>query len=246
MLSRIKMVFRAYSFFRAKQLACLVCSIMCMQTIFAQPDVKTELKKVNKAYRSAENLAMDVTVLVYKDKSDKTGSVLGSGWMKKAGKKYYSKFGKDEMLMNEKGTFVIDNEKKQITYYEAENTMMKNAVEIPDIDSVLSETDSIAYKGEDSDSKQYSFYNENSPIRQTDMFVYKKNSLLKKIIYYYKENNEDENYDMYKVVIDYKNIKLEKPDDAVFSEKKYVVIEQEKLRTTPAYKTYKLKISENE
>jgi hypothetical protein len=219
--------------------------MFCMQTCLAQLADKKELKKINMAYRS-ENLSMDITVLTYKDKNDKTGTALGSGWMRKSGKKYYSKFGKDEMLMNEKGTFIIDNQQKEITFYETENNVIKNPVEIPDIDSVLAEIDSVLYKGEDGDSKHYCFYDANADIKQTDMYVYKNNSFLKRIVYYYKEDSKEESYDMFKVVIDYKNIKLDKPDDATFSEKKYVLIEQGKIKTAPAYKAYKLKISENE
>jgi hypothetical protein len=219
---------------------------LCTLDFFAQSSVRADLKKVNQAYRSADNLSMDISAIMYKDKNDQTGSLVGSGGMKKSGKKYYSKFGKDEMLINEKGVLIIDNQKKFMTYYEPENTAIKNTMELPDVDSILAQTDSIVYKGEDGDSKHYCFYDKDAAIKQTDIYVYKKNALLKRIIYYYKEGNEEESYDMYKVVIDYKNIKLDKPNDAVFSEKKYVLIEGGIIKPTPAYQTYKLKISENE
>ena len=221
---------------------CLFFSVLLQ----AQSLVKPELKKVNQAYLTAADLSMDITVFMYKNKVDKTGSLLGNGWMKKSGKNYHSKFGTDEMLINAKTTLIIDNKKKQITFFEPNNTKIKTPAQLPNIDSMLTVMDSVIYKGEDGDSKHFCFYSAGSPIKQTDIYVYKKNSFVKRIIYYYKENSKEENYDMYKIINDYKNIKLDKLTENEFSENKYITIEQGKVKVAPAYQSYKLNLSENE
>jgi hypothetical protein len=185
-------------------------------------------------------------VFTYKDKNDKTGNSFGNGWIKKSGKNYHSKFGKDEMLINGNVNLIIDNQKKTILVFEPHNNKIKQAEQMPDVDSMLTSMDSVAYMGEEADSKHFCFYDKDALIKQTDIYVYKKNSLVKRIIYYYKESTKEESYGMYKVIIDYKNIKLDKLPESDFSENKYITVERGKAKLAPAYQSYKLNISENE
>jgi hypothetical protein len=224
----------------------LVLLVLCTQQFYGQSKAAAELKKVSQAYLTMENLSMDVVVKSYKSKEDKTGTLMGEGSIKKSGKNYYSKFLKTEMLINSKATLVIDNDQKSIVYFEPDNMVIKNNEQIPDVDSILAATDSVFYKGVEGAFKHFCFYDYQNPIKQTDLYVDKTSSLLKRIVYFYKENTKEENYDAYKVVIEYENIQQEKIPESFFSEKKYIVLEKDYLKAAPAYKAYKVIHSENE
>jgi hypothetical protein len=222
------------------------CILLICTNHFYGQTAGSELNKVRDAYLKVENLSMNVVVKSYKSKNDKAGVLMGSGNIKKSGKNFYSNFLETEMLINSKVTLVIHNDEKVIVYFEPDNIVIKNNQQLPHVDSILATADSFNYKGIEGSSKHFSFYDYHSPIKQTDLFVDKNSSLVTRIVYYYKEDSKEENYDAYKVVIDYENINYETIPASFFSEKKYILLEQAYLKPAPAYKTYKIIHSENE
>jgi mannose-1-phosphate guanylyltransferase len=212
----------------------------------AQKNNITEFKKITQAYYSAENLSMEVMVTIYKDKNDKTGTLLSTGWMKKSGTNYYSSFDKKEFLSNSNGIFIIDDREKSIQYYHRNNNLAEKMSQMPNVDSLMALSDSSVFKGEEDNAKHYCFYNSESYIFKTEMYVDKTTNFVNKIIYHYKEAAEDESTEMDRVCIVYKNINQDKIEEHIFSEKKYVTIESGKVQATEAYKKYKLILPENE
>jgi hypothetical protein len=224
----------------------IVCGFLFIQNLVAQIKVQEELKKTVQAYKAVQNLSMNVTAMMYKDKKDKTGILFGNGFMKKSGLLYLSNFGKDEMLTNTQGTFIIDNEEKSITYFKPNNVSVKVPESMPNIDSLMSLNDSVLYKGENAETRHFCFYSSANAIKKTDIYISKSNYFIKKIIYQYAESTDEETFDMDRLIIDYKIISTEKIDEAVFSENKYLKIENKKITPVGVYQKYKLILSENE
>ena len=226
---------------------CLFFLLGLLEYSFAQ-NAATELSKTTQAYIAADNLSMDAEVTVYKDKNDNKGSLMGLGLIRKTKENYYSKFVTDEMISNKHCTLIIDHDDKTVTYFEAANLIKnKKNYQLPNIDSLLTHNnDSVVYIGLQNGYKHFSFYNKFSPIIQTDLFIDQKTSFVKKIVYYYADSNEEESYDMYKVMIEYKNISLKNPGSDFFSEKKYIQMQKGQPVLNANYKNYKLTIAKNE
>lgn len=220
--------------------------LFCVHFLNAQKDYTAEFKKITRAYFTAENLSMEVAVTIYKDKNDKTGMLMSNGWMKKSGTNYYSNFDKKQLLSNKNGIFIIDDKEKSIHYYKLNKDMDGKMNQMPNVDSLVKLSDSVMFKGEEGNTKHYCFYDDESYIFKTDMYVNNVTHFITKIIYHYKEAQEDESTEMDRVCILYKNISVEKIDEIAFSEKKFVTIESGQVKPTEAYKKYKLIFPENE
>src|SRR5437016_567124 len=80
--------------------------------------ITDDLKKMREAIQNSNTISSDVLVIGYKDKSDKKGSVIGTGMLRKAKNSYYSKFDSDELISNKNCTLIIDHNDKSVTWFE--------------------------------------------------------------------------------------------------------------------------------
>ena len=220
--------------------------ILCVKTSFAQK-ASDELMKVRQAYIDAENFCADVNVVGYKDKSSSNTVQIGNGMLRKTKSFYYSKFSGSEMISNSKYTFIVNHNEKVITVFDIPQILdLYKKQELINIDTLLSGTDSVAYKGIANGLKTFSFYSTSSDIYRTELSVDAKTNFISKVVYYYKEPDEEDSYDVDRIVIEYKNVSTKKPDDSFFSEKKFFEKINGKLSVTAAFSKYKLKVVENE
>jgi outer membrane lipoprotein-sorting protein len=209
-------------------------------------DKHQALLEVSKAYAETQALSMDVEVTVYKDRWDKKGTLIGKGVMRKSKDNYYSRFMGDEMISNSSCTVIIDHSDKSIAYFKGSLTSRKPEYDIPEISAVLSRNDSVVYKGMVNGLNHYTLYYAKGIAVQTDIYVDNKTKFIRKMEYIYRKSTPENNYDAYKVVIEYKNISKNVSDAKIFSEKKYITYKKGQPRLLPAYSSYELTVAEKE
>ena len=214
-------------------------------SVYGQAEHK-DLLAITKAYAHAEKLSMDVEVTMYKDKWDKKGTPVGKGVMRKAKGNYYSRFLSDELISNSSCTMVIDHSDKSVAYFKGGMTSKKPKYDIADISSMLARNDSVVFKKEINGVKHYIFYYAKGIVIQTDLYVDSKSSFVKKLEYTYRKSTPEDNYDAYKIVIEYKNIVKDVTDNKIFSEERYVTFKKGQPVLLQAYQSYQLTVAEKE
>jgi hypothetical protein len=215
------------------------------QDSFCQKNIGPELTKVSQAYLKAIDFSADVKVVSYKTKNDINGQPMGKGVIRKSKQGYYSKYLDDELMTNEKCMLIIDNGKKEITYFDGSGYNFKGMSQptLPPIDSLLKRNDSVVFKENENGENHFIFFNKQGATIRTDVYVNRQTHFVSKIVYYYAASDKKSNYDMYKVEITYLNIKIDKIDNSFFSESKYVSYKKGKPVVQAAYDKYKLNIT---
>jgi len=230
-----------------KNLFSLFSIIIYASSFCFSQDVSGILKKVSDAYINSPVYSADVIVNGFTSKSDKVGSLIGTGMIRKSNSNYYSKFLTDEMVANKSCVLLIDYNDKTITYFDSVSDKYKaKKFSLADIDTLLYLNDSTVYKGVTNGLIKISVYNSKSAITQADIYIDEKTDFIEKLIYYYKEANTEESNDIYKIVIEYKNITTTVSDMSVFSESKFVTITNKKPVLTYIYKNYSLVVTHYE
>jgi hypothetical protein len=221
-------------------------SIICaIHTCFSQSEMSKNLGKITQAYIDAKEFSADVNVEGYRKKQDLSGIVIGKGLIRKSKENYYSRFKDDEMIVNKKCMLIVDHEQRNVKYFNsADMHKMPTSFEMPKMDSLIKQNDSVVYKGITDGLEHYVFYKAKATITRTDVYVSQTTHFIKNIVYYYTTSKTEGNYGMYKVVITYENIKLHNVDNSFFSEKKYVDYKNGKPMLQTAYGNYKLIIAD--
>jgi hypothetical protein len=209
--------------------------------------ITAELKQVRDAYLAHDNLSADVSVTIYSGRNDKTGTQAEKGMIRKAGKKYYSKFGTEEMISNEQGTLLVDHSIKEMMFFEKVPRKMRLDANsgFPGIDSLVTLSDSVRSRGIKEGLKLFSFYDRTQAAVQTDIYVDPATNLVRRIVYWYNESMQEE-YGAYKIVVEYSGYSFKDPDPAFFSAKKYITLTKGRPAATAAYKHYNLEFVKNE
>lgn len=206
-----------------------------------------DLEKIRQAYLNAEDFSAKVSVSGFKTKEAVKPMQIGTGILKKTKNGYYSKFAEDEMVINEKHTIIINHLDKTIKLISGSAfSYLKESTGLLNVDTLLAQADSVVSRGLVNGMKLYSFYGSDSPVYRTDISVNEKTLFIQSIIYYYRESDEEDSYDMDRVLIQYQNISVTKPDRNIFSDKNYIGKEKGKLVGIGAYRGYKLTVIENE
>lgn len=233
------------------KLFCIILFAVALPSLVSAQSAIQRLEKIRSAYKEAISLSAQVEVMAYKDKADAVGSLVGTGLFHKDGTSYYSKFNKEEMLINSNCTLVIDHEEKQVMWFKPlKKAIMQN--QLFNIDSLLKNGTAVD-KGIENGLQQFIFYSEGI-IEQTAIFADVKSNFVTKIISYYKttakkaagnaeSEDDDTTADIYKAVVIYKNISTAKADAKVFSENKFIEVKNNKTKLRPAYADYKLVIN---
>lgn len=196
-----------------------------------------DLRKVRDQFLHAKEIGFEVEVYHFKNKDSK-GELLSKGIMRKSGKNYYSSFMGDKMIINkQKGTVIIDEINKEITYFDVNKEIEKpQQIELPD--SLFS---LFKYVGKEGNVKKYEIKSEDikANILRTVLNI-DDNYRLKKVIYYYNKNTEKKNYNAYKLEIHYKNIITTNIRDSYFNINEYIIIKNNKIQLTKHYANFKL------
>lgn len=200
------------------------------------------LTKSGNAFRDNEYLSMEVSMYNYASASS-SGTLVGRGVMHKDGNSYYSKFMNDEMISNKHCTVILNHDSKRIYCFEGEK-QKKSRPGIGSPDSLALEGDSLVLEGVEHGCYKVVIYHRNSFYLRTEMLISMETSLPSRIVYFHAPANEDFSTDAYKTELLYEKISFEKPDGELFSEEKYLEKKNGMWITTPAYKNYKLTVSE--
>ena len=199
------------------------------------------LSKIAASRNTVPHFSMDVTVQVYETASDKKGTLLGKGLIRKSGTQYYSSFQDNEMIINNDCTVLIDHAEKEVHYFaDAVKARQKEVAPFLDLEALMKTADSVASHGNTNGQMHYTIFSKTGPIRQTEVYADQQTYLIRKIVYFYNESDRENDYGIYKAVIDYSNISYNKPSPDFFSEKKYIHYKERHPQLIAGYSKYKL------
>ncbi len=222
----------------------LGCVVACLSlAAHAQETAQSLIDASRKTYTDAPFLAMDVQVFSFETPQTKKGTLLGSGLMRKRGNDYYSKFGTDELLSNERCLVIADHATHTLLVSEhtKKNGRMNPYMPMPD--SLQKQNDTVVYKGLVNAQHLLVFSNASGLIQKTEVFLDAKTMLISRLIYYYAASSEEESADVYKVEILYTNVSLSEPDASYFSEKRFVQYQNKRWVAVAPYTKYRLTVS---
>ncbi|MDQ3110526.1 MAG: hypothetical protein M3R17_11585 [Bacteroidota bacterium] len=183
-------------------------------------------------------LSLDFEVKQYSTESDKTGTVVGTGKIRKSKSDYYSIFDGQEMIIADNKMLNIDHQGKKMSYYQflsAEKTAKANAAVMDTF--LLEQADSVKYNGTNTDGKRYSIYSSGNDAYRIDITIDAATNLVREIVYYYPPATTDNDYGAYKVVIHYSLLSNTKPDAGYFNLKKYI-LDGKNPQATSTYSNY--------
>ena len=208
----------------------------------AAQDFRSDYAKMQERYATMAKFSCEVQVSMYENEKDaKPEQVLLSA-VKKMDGNYWYMFGKTKMIVNEKCILYLDEESKEMTYTirDKKNEAVppvQNAAAM--IDTLLKKNDSVVFAGIEGMLKHYIVYSSKGLILKTDLFLNKETYTLTKLIYHY----DKKKYASEKVEINYLKIDLAPvfaPDE--FSEKKYAVYSNGRLKPQGIYAAYQTNI----
>ena len=218
-------------------------SIVLCGSVHAQSQGE-ELKKMRMAYINNKQLSFEVEVYSYASKMDKNASLVSKGYMKKNNDMYYSNYQNYELMINGEKALMIDNQTKEINYYEYKLNKEKTPENFQvNIDSLIQNTDSIIMHPEKDGLKHFTCFSKRGYIKQTEIYADNKSYFVKHILYYYVPSTEDYDIDVDRVEIFYKNIKTESINESFFSSDKYFKNIKSKLIPVGKYQGYKINYS---
>jgi hypothetical protein len=224
-----------------KKINIIIAVLFCSASLFGQ-DISKDFSATYNAYLS-DNLSIDFQVTMYANKDDKKGTTIGKGLIRKEKNNYYSQYGDYEYVVNDKGTLMVNNAKKELSFYKGIIQKAPSFISSADMDTLLAEADSVVFKGIIGNKKLYSLFDESSGVMRTDMYIDIANGFISRIEYFYNENSDEEDYDAYKVVIDYSSISTSKNiDKGIFSLSKYVTSKNNSMVATNRFTNYKLQV----
>lgn len=203
-------------------------------------DFNKDYLKCIEFYSRVNVFSMNVVVKMFESKNDEVGEKIGDGKIKKWDNKYYSLYDNQEMIINERGSFIIDNGAKSINVYKPAQDKKVDISSVLSGFNIAQRYDSTKYRGEIADMKKYVAYPSSGTIRKIEVFFNKDQGYLARLVYYYPPSDENNDYGAYKIVIDYDNVNLQPVNPAWFSEQKYLTLIQQDYVLKEQYKSYKL------
>ncbi len=200
--------------------------LLVLQTVSGiSQNAVAEYKKIINAQKKSEYVSLNIDVVAYETRNDKTPEVIGKGVLKKSKDISYSKYNEQEMLYGEKYTLVINNDIKTIDYYEHEKgprpKMKNNYLSL--IDSTLADMgEGFKYEGVKDNLKHFSVSTPEDIIERTDFYFGNSDNLLAKIVYSYGPSTDDYETGVALAIINYKNYSFDKI--TINSDKSYYIV----------------------
>lgn len=187
---------------------------------------------------------MDLTIEIFEKSTNKEPIMKYSGKMAKSNANYYSELMGKVTLINSNVNLVIDNNQKLILFKRVNkdnNTINKNSNSVPySIDSTLLANSSGKYLVNNEKVKIIQVVNKNSAYSKIEISIDPITYTMKQIIFYFKKYAGNETATE-KVVINYKNIKMDVDiPNSSFSEQKFIHFSKKGVFVTNEYKGYKL------
>lgn len=220
----------------------IIATLLITASLYAQT-AQEVLTASGNAFRDNKYLSMEVSAYNYAT-SVSQGVLLGKGMMCKSPEGYYSRFMNDEMISNKNCTVILNHDARSMVCLVGEKQKRKGSQMTIAPDSLAQPGDSLVYGGMINGEKLVTIYHTNSYFLRTELYISAATSIPSRIIYYHAPANEDFTTDAYKTEIVYEKISFEEPTGTGFSEEKYVEKKNGKWLATPAFKNYKLTVSE--
>lgn len=214
--------------------------VFLMPAAVTGQNFKKDYAPVQEAYNKLDKFYCEIKINMYEEEGDKTPSSVMHSTIKKNGEDFCYSIGKTKMLMNDNCILYIDEDSKAMTYSARDK---KNEIKIPGqdpsamIDSIIKKSDSVVYAGIKDNCKRYIIYSAKAIISKTEITIDQANYMIPLITYHY---DTKKGSDVSKVMIEYVKMNLS-PDflNTDFSEKKYAVYANKKLKPLAPYSTYK-------
>lgn len=201
-----------------------------------------ELKKIRIAYLQAKQLSFDVEAFMYKDQYTKTPELISKGHAVRFEHKYMSHFlNYDLIVLDKNSTLMIDHSLKTMDYYVYDMPKDNTPKEFQmNFDSLALASDSIKMWPVNNGIRQFTFYDKDALIIQTEIYVDVKTNFIKRILYYYAPSNEDEEMEAHRVEVFYKNVSVAPVNQSVFKLDKYIIKagQNHQFKPVEAYKGY--------
>ncbi|MCB0401219.1 MAG: hypothetical protein KDD41_03990 [Flavobacteriales bacterium] len=209
----------------------------CLVYSLAAQNAAADLNMVRQSFMNAGQIGFEVEVYHYPTKNS-GGELLSKGVMRKSGDNYYSSFRNDKMILNKsKGTVIIDENYKEVTYFPPGKSKQEpQQMSLPD-----SLFDRFEYAGKVNGLKKYAYRSDDdqAAILKTELFI-NENNQLHKLIYYYNKDSKEVSYNAYKVEILYKNIMTANISKDYFDISDIISWSNNKVHLTKKYSGYTL------
>lgn len=216
--------------------------IISFCSISAQ-DYKTDFEKCKNFYVTS-TLYMEVNSFAYSFENKSKAVNYGSGLMYKNNNINYSKFGDNELLVDSKYMIHVDHKTKEIFVRSRNKYKADKNNPINFIDSTMKNKDSVVFLNKTPGSINYVIFSKDKLFSRTVVSFDEKNFYLKRIEFYYNQRI-DENYDseIYKLVVDYKVVKKEIPENLIqIGASQFVKKSGNKFLPSNKFKNYSLEI----
>lgn len=225
-----------------RQVLIIICLVLKLHSSKGQ-NFNEDYKHCFDFYTNTTSLSMKVHVRNFTTKDDSRGEEISVSEIKKLGNNYYTSFNGTEMLVNEKGIFVINHIERWIKIYKPQKLKKINLTSMTGVDSLIgSNYSSVKYHGIVNDSKHYTGYLMKGTYKQLEMYFNVKMNYLSKLIYYFPPSDTENDFGAYKMEILYDNVNLSPVNPTWFNENKFVRSEGNQFIQVEAYKSYRLNI----
>jgi hypothetical protein len=185
--------------------------------------ISGELRKVRDAYLKNPQLSFDVSAYSYKTKTDQSPELISTGHVKKLKDNYYSAFLNYLFLANKNKALIIDKTDKTIDYYEysTQKQALPKSFAI-NVDSLIFGSDSIAMHPVKNGLRQFTIFDRNDDVQQTELYVDEKTNFIRRILFYYTTTSEDFEAEMDHMDVYYKNIQVSAIPESFFNTDAYI------------------------
>lgn len=220
--------------------------VLSLSLVFLVPewtriDPGTELKQVAANLGSSSDYEAEIQIHVEAEAPILLPKTRMIGVIARSGERYFSEFEHLTLVYNKRCMVVVDHRNKLIKYGEPDHEALVSSWPAPAdseeaLDAALAEADSVVDMGPSRWGRHLSVKTQGSMIERTDIFLDREHRF-RRIEYQYAESEKDRS--SAHVTIDYL-WRDGRPDEALFSEERFVIRDGEELVPSPDYGTYRL------
>lgn len=224
----------------------LICCILLLNAVsaFAQ-DWKEDLLLMNKAYINAKSFQMNVEVKSFATINDVQPLLDYKGKVASSNGNYYTAMMGRTTIYNKQCVLVVDSKQKMILYKKNKSDVKpQGGFAMANLDSaliVMGKNVKVTYLQNNIAEKRIQIIYKNNSIDKLELSINPLNNTIVQLIYYYNTTKPEFNNSVYKVIVDYTNMELNKTiADSYFSENKFISVKKDKIIPLNNYAKYQV------
>ncbi len=210
--------------------------LLCVCQLSVAQNIQAEIEAIQKHYLGLQSYQYHVTTKLYGPDDYSKAHLVKKSVFKKRGESFIYTIDHITMLVNDNYSITCNSDEKIVVCNKREKTQAGDAL-IPDIGKVLTNFESVEYKGYVNGLKCYYLKRPEAVNHLIEFYFDASRSEVKKLVYHF---NEDVELGFGKVVMEFSSSKNKALTNKMFSEKRYVRVENGKVKLNEQYKDYYL------